>query len=910
MNSLIALIEGDEAVSEEQGRAIFEFLTPILRVGPRAEEAIEAARSVLQRMPHDGQLTALLDWWLVVTTAAPPSTAWAYNPPDSLPADIVERMTALVNLSVDGPSSDWIDQRRELDWYLEELEARLQLDWYGQSKLPGERPVWLAVLQEQDPVVEALRESTKAPDVSLNLNKAGTGLVGEGVQVNSRRYKEMMKRFEQLRDFLSAAVEVQHRVAPWEERHVIEPLADFPDVFAGDDRRLEREIARGLLVAEAAFEGPEGLSDEEVLGRIRSEHESCTPAQFVQLARITDPWFTALERSQNTDLRFPDYEQLLAHLHRIDAEVERLAAAEVDTSAIEIHLLDGDIPAAMEAIEAAKTQQKVGDQRERLEARCATIRGRVEDLGLVSEFDERLAETERSIAAGDVESAGEVLKSISEAVDGRYRERLISEVDKVAVELERLDSSPEVNEFVKEVREQLADNSRRPDADAVELVQRELETLTIERVKSAKRNVEAVEASLAELESTAPEDMMLEWRAQLGEFQSMLEQLELPYSVDDAAAIFSESADLFPEIESQRMRRWVANDGETELVDHIIAYCTQELAFDETDIRRLYVAIKTKPFVILAGLTGSGKSTIARLFAESLGATSKNGGFRRVAVRPDWIDQSEVLGFVNPMKDRFDPGWLAKAVRDANASPDRIFVVLVDELNLAPVEQYLAEFLSASEEARSSSHGALLPLYNEGIEVINGDEWPPSLEFPPNLIVIGTVNMDETTRVLSERVIDRASVPQLSTGVSDEHHVPRRGTVAAWEVPYSEWRRIIQTQPIDDHHDYLVEVADTMKGDLRIGLGIRTHIEIERFAANAAEVFSPEDALDIAMLHRVIPKIKGFKRDLADGLDELKEMFVSVGANRCALVLAGWLAPTTPDDEYLDGTSHLVGLIG
>ena len=910
MNSLMALIDGNETISEEQGRTIFEFLVPILRVAPQPSAAVEAARSVLQRMPHDRPISALLDWWLVVTTGTQPSTAWAYNPPDSLPVEIGERMTAVVHLPVDGPISEWIADRRELDWHIEQLDSRLDLGWYGQSKLPGERPVWLAVVNEQTLVVEALRNSTKAPDVSMNLDKAGASLVAEGVQVNSRRYKEMIKRFEQLRDFLVAAVEIQHRVAPWEQRHFLEPLDEYPEAFSGDGARLEREISRGLLVHEQVDGVAGAFGDEEVLGRIRSEHETCSAAQFLNLARITDVWFASIQRAETTDLRFPDYEQLLAQLHRIDGEVERLQAAGVDTSEIEIHLLEGDVAGALQQVDAAKTQQKIGDQRDSLHARCALIRRRVGDLGLSSEFDERLAEVERVIDSGDVDSAGAALKSINGDLDGRYRERLISEVELLSVELERLDSGTEINEFVREVLDQLDDTSRRPDPDSVELIKRDLETLTVERVDLAKRNLEAVEASLAELESSAPEDMMLEWRARLSDHQSALEQLEVPYSVDDAASISTESSELFAEVESQRMRRWSANDGETELVDHIIAYCTQELAFDVTDIRRLYVAVKTKPFVILAGLTGSGKSTIARLFAESLGATSKNGGFRRVAVRPDWIDQSEVLGFVNPMKDRFDPGWLAKAVHDANTSPDRIFVVLVDELNLAPVEQYLAEFLSASEEARSSSHRVVLPLYNEGIEVINGDQWPPSLVFPPNLIVIGTVNMDETTRVLSDRVIDRASVLQLSTSVSNEHHVPRRGTVAAWEVPYSEWRRIIQTQPIDHHHDYLVDVADTMKGDLRIGLGIRTHIEIERFVANAADVFSPEDALDIAMLHRVIPKIKGFKRDLADGLEELTEMFGSVGAERCVMVLSGWLAPTTPDDEYLDGTSHLVGLVG
>jgi len=100
-----------------------------------------------------------------------------------------------------------------------------------------------------------------------------------------------------------------------------------------------------------------------------------------------------------------------------------------------------------------------------------------------------------------------------------------------------------------------------------------------------------------------------------------------------------------------------------------------------------------------------------------------------------------------------------------------------------------------------------------------------------------------------------------------------------------------------------------MKSVLRIGVGVRSHIEIERFVANAEGVLSDVDALDIAMLLRIIPKIKGFKRDLADGLVDLAEDFEEVGALRCAAVMRTWLADSTPDDEFLDGTSHLVGLV-
>jgi hypothetical protein len=107
----------------------------------------------------------------------------------------------------------------------------------------------------------------------------------------------------------------------------------------------------------------------------------------------------------------------------------------------------------------------------------------------------------------------------------------------------------------------------------------------------------------------------------------------------------------------------------------------------------------------------------------------------------------------------------------------------------------------------------------------------------------------------------------------------------------------------------LTEIADVLNDTLRIGLGIRAHIEIERFLANAISVLDPVNALDLALLQRVIPKIRGFKRDLEDGLQELLTIFESVGAERCAAVVDDWLNETISDDTFLDGTHTRVGLV-
>ncbi len=270
-------------------------------------------------------------------------------------------------------------------------------------------------------------------------------------------------------------------------------------------------------------------------------------------------------------------------------------------------------------------------------------------------------------------------------------------------------------------------------------------------------------------------------------------------------------------------------------------------------------------------------------------------------MRPDWIDQSEVLGFVNPVSQRFVPGWLAETVRSCERSPDRLHFVLLDEMNLAPVEQYLAEMLSAMEEARSGSDDVRLPLYSGGEEPRNADEWPPDLRYPENLIIVGTVNVDETTRPLSERVIDRANVLHLSVEVSERHHSGTNGSEKPWHVSALEWRKVCVDKPSPDHHEFLVDIADTLRR-ANIGVGLRAHVELERFIANAKGIIDPEPALDWGIVQRIIPKIRGFKGPLTDTLKELAEDLRNVDARESAAIIDRWLDDQVSDDEYLDGT--------
>lgn len=367
-----------------------------------------------------------------------------------------------------------------------------------------------------------------------------------------------------------------------------------------------------------------------------------------------------------------------------------------------------------------------------------------------------------------------------------------------------------------------------------------------------------------------------------------------------------EASDL---LDRRRCPRWAADDGERALVDHVVAYVQERVAFAEDDVRRLHVALKSRPFAIIAGLTGTGKSTLARLYAEALDIRADDGRFVRQAVRPNWIDETEVLGYVDPATGSFRPGWFAEVLRTCAAHPDLPVMCVLDEMNLAPVEHYLSDVLVALEEA-ASGDTAPVRLYTAGDQPTNGHVWPPAFPYPQNLLLVGTVNIDESTRALSDRVLDRANLLQLSSRVDRSHHELPAGDLRReppWQVRMDGWRAIRHEVGDDRHHDFLEDVAAVLVG-LRLGLGPRAHLAIERYCSNAAGVIDDTDALDQALLQRVIPKISGFRSALENGLRELRELVHGVGAERCARVIDDWLADDRSGDDYLDGTAASVGL--
>ena len=202
--------------------------------------------------------------------------------------------------------------------------------------------------------------------------------------------------------------------------------------------------------------------------------------------------------------------------------------------------------------------------------------------------------------------------------------------------------------------------------------------------------------------------------------------------------------------------------------------------------RPYITAIKSKPFLLLAGISGTGKSRIVRELARACWEegteeyeAQKPRNFEMVQVKPNWHDSSELIGYVSRVSDEpvYVAGDFLKFVARAWEEPNVPYFLCLDEMNLAPVEQYFAEYLSVVE-SRKSKNGKIVtdPIMEKSdeewyyplvVQLTQNDEvktqfLSEGIRLPQNLIVVGTVNMDETTFSFSRKVLDRAMTIEMN----------------------------------------------------------------------------------------------------------------------------------------------------
>ena len=293
--------------------------------------------------------------------------------------------------------------------------------------------------------------------------------------------------------------------------------------------------------------------------------------------------------------------------------------------------------------------------------------------------------------------------------------------------------------------------------------------------------------------------------------------------------------------------------------------------YRDADLKTFHISVKCTDLTILTGLSGIGKSSLVRLYAEALAGEDEAARARllTVDVSPSWTEPQDILGSANLLDRRFEPAscglfnhLVAAAREHASVGPQSgVVVVALDEMNLAQVEHYFAGFIQALERPAPRDFAVF---DRTALDADNALGEFARLPLPPTLRFVGTVNFDETTRPLSQRLKDRAAILELG----GERHAGLQ------QLPSSDVPAVVgQPVLLVDFQAWLggagslpVEVA-TLLDDLnplllRIGAPItaRRATAIRRLFASGEPLLTTEQIIDIAIATRVLPLLRGLDR--------------------------------------------------
>lgn len=322
----------------------------------------------------------------------------------------------------------------------------------------------------------------------------------------------------------------------------------------------------------------------------------------------------------------------------------------------------------------------------------------------------------------------------------------------------------------------------------------------------------------------------------------------------------------------------VTSQSKKEIVDNIFKYISsQGYEYSKELISNLYLSLKTKPFVILAGISGTGKSKIVRLFAESLGATVENNQFNMISVRPDWNDSTELIGYKN-LESKFIKGKLTQIIEEASQNLDKPYFVCLDEMNLARVEYYLSDYLSVIESRRKVDDKIVTDKLIYDSEI---DE-EETLSLPENLYIVGTVNMDDTTFQFSRKVLDRANTIEFSEvnlenlfGENSEEDNLDENIEVYNDFLKSTYLKTIDIE--DEYRDYAIEINKKIidinnilkKSQKQFAYRVRDEILFYMIENKKANLLDENEAFDYQIMQKVLPTISGSENSVKETLVNL-----------------------------------------
>ncbi|MBU3109484.1 McrB family protein [Clostridium gasigenes] len=288
--------------------------------------------------------------------------------------------------------------------------------------------------------------------------------------------------------------------------------------------------------------------------------------------------------------------------------------------------------------------------------------------------------------------------------------------------------------------------------------------------------------------------------------------------------------------------------------------------YKNKDLNNFYISLKTKPFVILAGISGTGKSKLVKLFASAIGATSENGQYNIISVKPDWNDSTELFGYKN-INDEFVPGKLTEIISRASSSENvnKPYFICLDEMNLARVEYYLSEYLSIIE-SREFKEGEIVTDLLFSKDYLPKESKYYDLRIPENIYIIGTVNMDDTTFAFSRKVLDRANTIEFSDvdldslDFEEEECEPIAVDNSFLKTSFLNIKEALVADDnfLRETNKKVKEINAILKtGNKNFGYRVRDEIVFYMLENKICELLNEDIAFDYQIMQKILPTISG-----------------------------------------------------
>lgn len=308
----------------------------------------------------------------------------------------------------------------------------------------------------------------------------------------------------------------------------------------------------------------------------------------------------------------------------------------------------------------------------------------------------------------------------------------------------------------------------------------------------------------------------------------------------------------------------------TLVTDFIASSTKANFRISETLATRFIASLLTKPFVILTGLSGSGKTKLAQIFAQWI--CSEPSQYRLVPVGADWTNREPLLGYPNALRqdDYVHPdNGVLDLIIEAGENPNKPYFLILDEMNMSHVERYFADFLSAME-----SHEAIF-LHSQNVKEI-----PRYVELPENLFIVGTVNVDETTYMFSPKVLDRANVLEFRVEADDMENFLQnttrskismdKGGGSKYSTTFMELRNGGMESQTFAREKLMLFFKELKR--INAEFGYRTAAEINLFCAMMKKIdpeANEDSILDHAILQKLLPKVHGSRQKLDSVLKKI-----------------------------------------